>query len=112
MNTPGKDEKLWLDYLFLTNEIVKFLNKQDFELIIELLEQREKLQQQIEQLDDQPFRCTEKGQEVLRTIQQTEQGMKIKLEFLRNTSKRQMQVSDAYEGFSSPYIGKRMDRQT
>lgn len=111
MNTDGKDEKLWREYLFLTNEIAKFLNKQDIELVIELLNQREQLQQQIEQLDDQGFSHSIKGQEVIKVIQQTEQAMKSKLEFLRNTNKRLMQVSNAYEGMSSPYIGNRMDRQ-
>lgn len=105
-------ENLWQDYLFLTQEIVKFLNKQEFDLVTELFNQREKLQKRIVDLDDHSFNTTAKGQECYLAIRQLEQAIKLKLEFLRNMSRRQNQVSHAYEGFSTSFAGQRMNRQS
>ena len=96
----------------MTQEIVKFLNKQELDLVAELLNQREKLQKRIVDLDDHSFKATVKGQECYQAIQQLEQAIKLKLEFLRNMSRRQNQISHAYESFSTSFAGQRMNRQS
>lgn len=105
-------EQCWQDYLFLTQEMDKFLEKKEYDLFLELMNQREKLQGLIEELPSNSFYSSDKGQEYFRLINQTEQKIKLQLEFLRNTTKRNHQISNAYESFSSPYVGRRMDRQS
>lgn len=112
MNHQRTLEQLWQDYLFLTNEMLKFLDKQDFDLFIELMSQRGNIQHQIEESACQKFKFSLDGQKLLRDIQQIEQTIKLRLEYFRNNSKRHIQVSNAYEGYSSSIVGYRMDRQS
>lgn len=104
-------EKLWDEYLFLTKEMAKFIEKQDMDLFEELLAQRSKLQLIIEDVADNNFKQSDKGRFRFKEIQQAEHVIKLKLEYLRNIMSRQNQVSNAYDGFTTS-IGRRMDRQS
>lgn len=104
-------EKLWDEYLFLTKEMAKFIEKQDMDLFEELLAQRSKLQLIIEDVADNSFKQSDKGRLRFEEIQQAEHAIKLKLEYLRNIMSRQNQVSNAYDGFTTS-IGRRMDRQS
>ena len=105
-------EQCWQDYLFLTQEMDKFLGRKEYDLFLELMDQRGKLQDLIEELPSNSFYTSKEGQEYFCLINQIEQRIKLQLEFLRNTTKRNHQISNAYESFSSPYVGRRMDRQS
>lgn len=105
-------EQLWQEYLFLTQEMLKFITREDLDLYMEIFNQRTKLQGLIEQSDDTNFYSSAKGREYFKTIQQAEKAIKIKLEFIRNTTSRQNKVANAYDGYSISLAGRRMDRQT
>jgi hypothetical protein len=104
-------EQLWHEYLFLTKEMAKFIEKQDMDLFEELLTQRLKMQSLIEDVADNNFKQSDKGRRCFTEIQQAEHAIKLKLEYMRNTMSRQNQVSNAYDGFTTS-IGRRMDRQS
>jgi hypothetical protein len=105
-------EQLWQEYFFLTKEMAKFIEKQDMDLFDELLDQRSKLQLIIEDTPDRDFKRSEKGKRCFAAIQQTEQIIKQKLEYMRNVMSRQNQVSNAYDGYATSILGRRMDRQS
>ncbi|MEG6584994.1 hypothetical protein [Dendrosporobacter sp. 1207_IL3150] len=105
-------EHLWRNYLFLTQEMSKFLDRQEVELFLEIMSQRESLQMQIEQAPNDGFSQSTSGKQCYKAIFLLEQSIKTKLACFINLSKRQNQISNAYEGLASSFVGKRMDRQS
>lgn len=103
---------LWADYLFLTNEMSKFLDKQDMDLFYELMAQRGRLQTIITESSDETFRASPSGQELLRTIQKNDHKVMLKLQRNINQSRNQQTVVNAYDNLGTRFVGKRMDRQT
>lgn len=104
--------KLWADYLFLTQEILKFINKKDLEMVLELIEQRERLQTRISVADDASYTLTDEGKQSLRDILQNNQSIEQQMKLWKNVTVRQNQVSTAYDGVFAAGVGRRMDRQT
>lgn len=105
-------QQLWQDYLFLTREMAKFLNRQDFELFEELLSQRENLQAKLDETPDDGFKTSAEGRKILQEINFNNKLLTRRLEILRNGANQQQNITRAYEAFSaSPYIGSRTDRQ-
>lgn len=116
MDSVGDLEKtsqeLWNDYHFLTKEMAKFLDKQDIDFFLELMEQRGTLETIIEATKDEGFRLSMPGRELLQSIQRTNQHVKCKLQYLLNDSRNQQQISRAYDNLEKSSVGKRMDWQT
>jgi len=96
--TGKAGQQLWLDYHFLTKEMVKFLDKQEMDLFYELMNQRERLQGMIDQATDGEFRNSAEGQRLLFEIQSDSNLITHTLQFQVNIGKRQHQVSEAYGG--------------
>ena len=48
-------EALWQDYAFLTYELAKFAGRQNWDMVMNLLDQRAGLQQRIDALADRVF---------------------------------------------------------
>ncbi|MDQ7096243.1 hypothetical protein REC12_21840 [Desulfosporosinus sp. PR] len=89
-------QALWQDYRFLTKEMVKFITKQDMELFYKLLEQRGKLQPQIERAPDDGFKDSSAGQDMLNEVQQDNKFIIECLQSRRNRIKKHRQVMDVY----------------
>ncbi len=106
-------EALWLDYQFLTREIAKFIDKQDYDIVSNLLAQQERLQAIICEQEDCEFRQSERGKALLQAIQCEHQKAMQKMQFMLNQSKRRRAISQAYEGNTSVFaIGDNMNRKT
>ncbi len=52
--------ELWQDYLFLSREMLKFLERKEHELFLELMSQRETVQQMLDGLAKDDFKHTRK----------------------------------------------------
>jgi hypothetical protein len=88
--------ELWQDYRFLTQEMAKFLTKQDMDLFYELMKQRERLQGMIDEAADEGFKNSLEGRALLIEIQQDSQLIAKRLQLQLNNGKRQQQVAAAY----------------
>ena len=99
-------EALWMDYRFLTKEILKFLVKQDMDLFYNLLNQREQLQAIIDGTADEGFRVSPSGRRLLSEIQQVNQDIANNMQLLLNSTKRQHQVSEAYGAVSTTAVSQ------
>ena len=104
-------EKLWRDYLFLTKEMDKCLVREDLDLFMELLEQRQKLQTLIEAADDD-FAATFAGREFIQTIRQENNRVRLRLTAMYNRSKQKQAVSNAYDAYSARTVGGWMDQKS
>jgi len=102
--------ELWQDYLFVTKEMAKFLERQDKDMFNELLQQREKLQQMLDEAADGTYSVSPEGRQVFRQISDENQKMRVKLQYLLNTAKKQQTVSNAYENLGRRVTGRRLDR--
>lgn len=91
-------KELWVDYHFLTKEMIKFLGKKDMDLFYDLMNQRERLQVMIDQVADNGFKITTEGRELLAEIRMDSQLIIHTLQFQINIGKRQHQVAEAYGG--------------
>lgn len=104
-------EKLWNDYLFLTREMKKCLVREDLDLFMELLNQRQKMQTLIEQTAD-GFSATTAGQSLIKAVQQENNLVQQRLTIMNNQSQQQQAVSKAYDAYSSGAVGGWMDRRS
>jgi len=89
-------QALWQDYLFLTKEMLKFIDKQDMELFYELMDQREQLQTIIDETPDEGFKLSPKGLSLLTEVQKDNQVIFHDLQFKHSRAKRHQQVSEVY----------------
>ncbi|AFM01814.1 hypothetical protein Desde_3532 [Desulfitobacterium dehalogenans ATCC 51507] len=96
--TEKTPESLWQDYLFLTKEMLKFLDKKDMELFHDLMSQRERMQTLIEETPDQGFRSSPEGRKLLTEIQGEDQILMSHFQATHSKAKHHHQVAEAYSG--------------
>lgn len=113
-----KTEKvLWQDYHFLTHEMVKCLNHDDFSLFEELLSQRQKLQLMIDACrkhaggKDTGFASAEERGGLLVRVQIMDEELHRVFRLYYNARKNRSDAAMAYEGLDNPLVGMRMDKQ-
>lgn len=99
---------MWDDYLFLTQEMIKLLDKQDFDLFFELMDQRERLQMLINEQADPSYIKSPAGREKMLLIQRENEAMQRKLKLLLNRSQQLQHLTQAYDVYSK-VAGVRMD---
>lgn len=100
---------LWQDYLFLTQEMNKFLDKQDSDMFLELLTQRERLQSIIESKHSHDFSNSEQGQSMFEKISKINSIISDKVQYILNTEQKNQNLSRAYDGLNNSTVGIRMD---
>lgn len=94
--TERTSESLWQDYLFLTREMLKFLEGQDMEMFHELMNQREGLQSLIEEASDNGFKESPGGRELLSRIHQENQVLMSYFQAAHSKVRHHHQVAEAY----------------
>ncbi|HHY26237.1 MAG TPA: hypothetical protein GX523_05710 [Desulfitobacterium dehalogenans] len=96
--TEKTPESLWRDYLFLTKEMLKFLDKQDMELFHDLMNQRERMQALIEEIPDNGFRSSPEGRKLLSEIRGEDQILMSHFQATHSKAKHHHQVAEVYSG--------------
>lgn len=102
---------MWQDYLFLTQEMKKFLVKRELDMFFSLLEQRQTLQTELEKYPDKGYYTLPEGKGILLQIQQENQKMMTQFHMVFNGMKKQESVSQAYEGMSN-FAGSFINNRT
>lgn len=98
---------LWQDYLFLTKEMRKFLDKEDMELFHELMNQRERMQTLIEETSDNGFRNSLEGKKLLSQIQRENQVLMSHFQATHSKVRHHHQVSEAYSAGNQNPVNNR-----
>lgn len=99
-------QALWQDYLFLTKEMLKFLNQQDMELFYELMDQRERLQIIIEETPDEGFKLSPHGLNLLTEVERENQKIFRDLQLKHSRAKLHHQVSEVYNNMGNTTINR------
>lgn len=105
------EKQLWETYLFLTREMHKFIEREEYELFEELMRQREVLQERIDDCIGS-FKATEQGQNIIETVRELNVAITQKVQLYLNRFKHQEKVSQAYDGYGgygNGAVGRRFD---
>lgn len=106
MMEPKTARALWENYLFLTEEMGKFLAKQEMELFNNLLKQREQLQDIIDRTADDGFKVSPEGRRLLKRIGELNLVITNKMQLLVNNGRRQNQAAAAYNVASTTAVSR------
>ncbi len=111
-DTMTADRELWRQYLALSQEMSKFLTKQNIEMFMELLGQREKLQPVIEKAVDSGFRGSPEGRQLFASIQQENRVINMILRRMANQLQQNHTLNQAYDVYSQNMVGQWMDKKS
>ena len=111
MTTPAA-EGLWQDYAFLTHELAKFTGRQNWDMVMNLLDQRAGLQQRIGALADRDYVDSLAGRKLLGELLREEQTIARQIRLARNQSQQRQQVAQAYDAYSAVSAGLILNRGT
>lgn len=104
--------ELWQDYLFLSHEMLKFLERKEHELFLELMSQRENVQQMLDELANDDFKHTERGQVLFLELRGLNLSITQKVQLFLNHAKQKHSASKAYDSYGDAGgdAGSRLDR--
>ena len=110
--TATTAEPLWQDYAFLTHEVAKFAGRQNWDMVMNLLDQRAGLQQRIDALADRSFVASPAGLRLLGELLREEQAIGRQIRLLRNQNQQRQQVAQAYDAYAAMSPGLILNRGT
>ena len=105
-------EAWWRAYAFLTHEVFKFINRKNWDMVLNLLDQRAMLQTQIDEQADRGFANSAAGQALIGEIMREEQVISQKIRQLRNQAQNRQKIAKAYDAFSIVPSGVLLNRGT
>ena len=88
---------LWHKYLTLTNELLKFISKNDVDTFFELVKQRDKLIEMMKALPENNFRDTDECKAMIEQIKPLDMQIMYKARAWLNKSRRQNNTVRAYD---------------
>ena len=93
---PSPAETLWRKYLLLTQEMKKFLDRQDIDMTLGLMEQRTRLFDELQSLAGDDFKGTAKGQALLAELKPLDQALQQAARTWLNKSRRRNTAVRSY----------------
>ena len=93
----GQARILWHKYLTLTNELLKFISKDDVDTFFELVNQRDKLIEMMKALPKNDFRETDECKAMIEQIKPLDMQIMYKARAWLNKSRRQNNTVRAYD---------------
>ena len=94
----AKDIKeLWDKYYVITTELLKFINKQDIDEFLHLVDQRTKIFDMLQQFDDQEYRQTEEWKNLAEKIKPMDMQIIYKAKSWLNKSRRKTLTVKSYD---------------
>lgn len=89
--------ELWKQYLVLTRELLKFIDKQDIDTFMSIVPQRDVLIERMKALPANDFRRTEECRAMIEEIRLMDQQIMYKARSWLNKSRRQNQAVQSYK---------------
>ena len=93
----GAARELWQKYLFITQELLKFINQQDIEIFMEIVPQRSKIIEKLEALPSHEYRKLDEFKEIAEKIKPMDREIMYKARAWLNKSRRQNSVVRSYD---------------
>jgi len=90
-------KSLFGKYLMLSKELLKFIDKQDVDTFLDLVEQRGKIIDMLKALPANEYRRSAEGQAVIQEIRPLDMQIVYKAKVWLNRSRRKATVTKAYD---------------
>lgn len=90
-------KNLWSNYLSLTQELLKFIDRQDIDTFMMIVEHRQNLIKRIEELPSKDYRKLKEFKEIADKIQPMDREIMYKARGWLNKSRRQNNVVRSYD---------------
>ncbi len=92
----GPAETLWKKYLLLTQEMKKFMDRQEIDMVLSLMEQRVAVFDKLQALDEDDFRETDAGKALLAELKPVDLAVQAAARSWLNKSRRQNTAVRSY----------------
>ena len=96
-SVTSEARELWLTYLSVTKELLKFINKQDIDTFLELVPQRTQLIEKIEALPSKDYRQLDEFKKIAEIIKPLDKEIMYKARAWLNKSRRQNSMVRSYD---------------
>ncbi len=93
----ARARKLWLTYLTVTQELLKFINKQEIDTFLSLVPQRSELILKLEELPSHDYRKMDEFKAIAEKIKPMDREIMYKARAWLNKSRRQNSVVRSYD---------------
>lgn len=91
------EQELWEKYLEVTKDLLKFINAEDIDTFLELVNQRQQLMEMLKKLPSHEFANTQVGKEIRKTIEPMDREIMFKARSWLNKSKRNNMAVKSYD---------------
>jgi hypothetical protein len=109
-DSDEKAKELWGKFYILTQEMLKFIERDNTEMFLQLLEQRLRIQQLLEELDNKTWTRTAEGQVFFQKISPLDMQIQYKARCWLNKTKQSQDVARAYDSLGDPLTGNLVNR--
>lgn len=105
-----KIKALWLTYFSLSEEMLKFIERENIDVFLQLFGQREKIQELLEKQGSCDWPQTAEGQALYQKIKPVDMQIQYKARVWLNKSKHKNEVARAYDTLGSQPAGHVFNR--
>ncbi len=89
--------QLWEKYYIVSSEMLKFIERDEVDMFLQLLEQRSVIQEMLEKLDDRVWTKTEAGQALYQKLKPIDMQVQYKVRVWLNKTKQKNQAAKFYD---------------
>lgn len=106
-----KIKSLWQMYFSLSEEMLKFIERENVDVFLQLLAQREELQKVLEKQETNDWPKTKEGQALYQKIKPVDMQIQYKARLWLNKSKHKNEVAKAYDSLGAQPAGHVFNRE-
>lgn len=110
-DTDRQAEQLWQKFLLVTQEMHKFMNKENVDMFLELLDQRRQLQTMLEKLGNNTYHLTPAGKALIGRINPLNDEIKRRVESWLNKTKLGASRARAYDSLGMELSGSMFNQR-
>ena len=107
----AKAEELWQKFFVLSKEMLKFLEREEIDLFLSLMEQRGQIQEMLAALGPSSWTKSLAGQNLYQQLMPVDRQIHYKARQWLNKSKKSQQAVSAYDKMSASAAGSIFNRQ-
>ena len=109
--SDSEAKKLWDTYYMITQELLKFINKQDIDEFLELVRQRTVIFDRLQAMPDKSYHQTKEYHELVEKIKPLDMQIIYKAKSWLNKSKRQNVAVKSYDLVGMNPLGHRFNKK-
>ncbi len=110
-NDDEKVKGLWLTYFSLSEEMLKFIERENIDVFLQLLSQREEIQKKLEAYGPSDWPKTKEGQALYQKMKPIDMQVQYKARLWLNKSKHKNEVARAYDSLGAQPAGHVFNRE-